>query len=107
MLEEKKLHEKKRMEGRRLNEAEIEAENEEDWKATLHFDLEKEMKQIVEQFNQKKQSMRTIGHFARGLIALELKYQKAGLSWEEIRKMRRDIVNGKNGRTKTNINKTT
>ena len=89
MEEEKKLREKKGMEGRRLNE------DEEDHKATLWYDLEKEMKQIVEQFNQKKQSMRTIGHFARGLLALERKYQKEGLSWEDIQEVRKGIVGGK------------
>jgi len=83
MEEEKKVHEEKRMEGR------VEREDEEDWKATLYYDLEKEIRLIFEQFNQKKQSMRTIGHFARGLLAIEIKYQKEGLGWEEIREIRR------------------
>ena len=90
MLEEEKLHEKKRMGGRRLNE------DEEDHKATLWYDLEKETKQIFEEFNRKKQSMRTIGHFARGLLAIEREYKKAGLSWEEIQDVRKGIINGKN-----------
>ena len=70
-------------------------EDEEDWKATLCYDLQKEMKQIFEQFNRKKQSMRTIGHFARGLLVIELKYKKKGLSSEDIEEIRRDIVNAK------------
>ena len=85
MLEEEKLHEKKRMEGRRLNE------DEEDHKATLWYDLEKEMRG-------------TFKYFLKEMMVIELKYQKEGLSWEEITEMRRDIINGRNRRTKTNIN---
>ena len=88
MGEVEKLHEEKRMEGRRLNE------DEEDWKATLWYDLEKEMEEIFEQFNRKKQSMGTIGHFARRALAIETKYQKAGLSLEDIQKVRKEIVRG-------------
>ena len=86
MKEEKKLDEKKSMEGRES------FEDEEDYKATLYYDLEKEIRLIFEQFNQKKQSMRTIGHFARGLLAIEIKYQKEGLGWEEIREIRGGII---------------
>lgn len=86
MGEEKKVHEEKRMEGRGS------FEDEEDWKATLWYDLEKEMRDIFEQFNCKKQSMRTIGHFARGLLAIERKYKEEGLSWDEIQEIRKGIV---------------
>ena len=96
MKEEKKLDEKKSMEGRGS------FEDEEDHKATLYYDLEKEIRLIFEQFTQKKQSMRTIGHFARGLLALEIKYQKEGLGWEDIDEIRKGVLNGR--RTKANIN---
>lgn len=80
------MYEKKRVEGKGLTE------DEEDHKATLWYDLEKEMKQIFGQFNRKKQSMKTIGHFARGIWATEQKYKKEGLSSEDIEEIRREIL---------------
>jgi hypothetical protein len=74
-----------------FREERVEKEDREDHKATLCYDLEKEMKQIFEQFTRKKQSMRTIGHFARGLWAIEQRYKREGLSWEEIEGVRRGI----------------
>ena len=90
MLEEKKLHEGGCMEGRGS------FEDEEDYKATLWYDLEKEMKQIFEQFFKEPKPSTTIYDYGRKLMALEMKYEKAGLSWEEIMELRRDIVNDKN-----------
>ena len=69
----KKLHEKKRMEGRRLNE------DEEDHKATLWYDLEKEIRGAFK-------------YFLKEIMVIELKYQKEGLSWEDIREVRKEIV---------------
>ena len=89
MVEEKKLHEEKRMEGRRLNE------DEEDWKATLWYDLEKEMREIFEDFFKEPKPSTTVFNYGRKLMALEMKYEKEGLSWKEITEVRRDIVNGK------------
>ena len=89
MEEEKKLHEEKRMEGRGS------FEDEEDYKATLWYDLEKEMKQIFEQFFKEPKPSTSIYDYARELTALGIKYEKAGLSWEEISEIRKDIVNGK------------
>jgi hypothetical protein len=65
----------------RFREERVEKEDREDHKATLCYDLEKETKQIFEQFTRKQQSMRTIGHFARGLLAIQHKYKKEGLSY--------------------------
>ena len=76
-------------------EERVAKEDEEDHKATLCYDLEKEMKQIFEQFTRKKQSMGTVGHFARGLLAIQHKYKKEGLSSEDIEVVRREIVNGR------------
>ena len=77
MEKEEKLHEKKRMGGR------VEKEDEEDWKATLWCDLEKEMRGAFR-------------YFLKEITVIELKYEKAGLSWEEIREVRKGILNGKN-----------
>ena len=87
MEKEEKLHEKKRMDGR------VEKEDEEDWKATLWYDLEKEMKQIFEEVTRKKQTVTR--DFTRELWAIEQKYKEAGLSLEEIEKARSGIANGK------------
>lgn len=89
MLEVGKLHEKKCMDGR------VEKEDEEDWKATLWYDLEKEMKQIFEQFFKEPKPSTTIYDYGRKLMALEMEYEKEGLSWKEISEIRKDIVNGK------------
>ena len=98
MEEEEKLHEGGRMGGRQLNE------DESDHKATLRYDLEKEMREIFEDFFKEPKPSTTVFNYGRKLMALEMKYEKEGLSWKEITEVRRDIVNGKNGRTKTNIN---
>ena len=90
MKEEKKLDEKKSMEGRES------FEDEEDYKATLYYDLEKEMKQIFEQFFKEPKPSTSIYDYARELTALGIKYEKAGLSWDEIMEIRRGIINGKN-----------
>jgi len=92
MKEEKKLHEKKRMEGRRLNEAEIEAENEEDYKATLVYDLEKEIREIFEECSKKQKTKEMIYDCVTKILMVEVKYEKEGLSWEEIREIRKGIV---------------
>ena len=70
-------------------------EDEEDHKATLWYDLEKEMKQIFEQFFKEPKPSTSIYNYARELTALGIKYEKAGLSWDEISEIRKDIVNGK------------
>ena len=98
MPEEKKLREKKRMEER------VEKENEEDYKTTLWYNLEKEMREIFEQFFKESKTPCTLYNYGRKLMVLELQYRKVGVSWGDIHFIRRDIVNGKNGRTKTNIN---
>jgi len=72
------------------------SEDEEDHKATLVYDLEKEMKQIFEQFFKEPKPSTTIYDYGRKLMALEIEYEKAGLSWEDIREVRRSIINGKN-----------
>ena len=71
-------------------------EDEEDHKASLWYDLEKETKQIFERFLKEPKPLTTIYDYARELTALGIKYEKAGLSWDEIREMRGGIINGKN-----------
>ena len=89
MEEEKKLHEEKRMEGRGS------FEDEEDYKATLWYDLEKEMKQIFEQFFKEPKPSTSVFDYGRKLMALEMEYEKEGLSWEDIQEVRKGIVKDK------------
>jgi len=88
MSKEKKLHKGQRMGGRWLSEGES------DHKATLWYDLEKEMREIFEQFF--KEPKTTIFDYGRKLMTLEMKYEKEGLSWGEIEEVRKGIINGKN-----------
>ena len=90
MSEENKLQEEKDMEGRGLNE------DEEDHKATLWYGLQKEMKEIFEQFFREQRPATTIYEYANRLLAIEKSYEKEGLSLEEIQEIRRKIVNGRN-----------
>jgi hypothetical protein len=92
MLEVKKLHEKKEMEEWEL----LEQSGDDDYQAMLCYYMEKEMKQIFEQFFKEPKPSTTIYDYGRKLMALEMEYEKEGLSWEEISEIRRDIVNGKN-----------
>ena len=90
MSEENKLQEEKDMEGRGLNE------DEEDPKETLWYGLQKEMKEIFEQFFREQRPATTIYEYANRLLAIEKSYEKEGLSLEEIQEIRRKIVNGRN-----------
>ena len=58
-------------------------------------DLEKEIREIFDQFIKEKKPSRAMHEYANKLIAVELKYQKEGLSFEEMQKVREAIVRGR------------
>ena len=93
MLEEKKLDEEVNLKG--LSEQEMrESEQmaEDDYHATLCHSLENKMREIFEQFFKEPKPKTTIFDYGRKLMALEMAYEKEGLNWEEIHKIRRGIM---------------
>ena len=78
-----------------FREERVEKEDREDHKATLCYGLEKEMREIFEQFFKESKTKTTIFDYGKKLMALEISYEKEGLDWEEITEVRRGIVNAR------------
>jgi len=70
-------------------------EDEEDHKATLYYDLEKEMNQIFEEFFKEPNRETRLFTYMRKLMMLEMEYETEGLSLEEMREIRKGRINGK------------
>ena len=80
-----------------FREERVAKEDVEDHKATLYYGLQKEMREIFEEFSREPKPQSTIFDYGRKLMALEIAYEKEGLNWEEIQEIRKGIRKGIKG----------
>ena len=71
----------------------MEQSGDDDYQAMLCYNLERQMRDIFEQFCKESKPQQAVFDYGKRLIRLEAGYEKEGLSCEEIREVRRRILN--------------